>query len=142
MFVLAELGFKNYVPEKIEKGMFFHSIDLLHIWKSETQDDDVSLFTQQYGFPLTVSIMTAEDDDVPIVEDKEILFELYPGATLRNITANDVNRILDEFEGMVEIDVVDPLSGVVPLPVLVDGKIVIRCPFFIYQSNLNEEEDE
>ena len=151
MFILAKLVFKNYIPEKLTKGMWFiqHIKDVIYgrvyeydrIFEmtilGQLSPEDFDAFIQINGYPVKPVIMsiTANPDnyaDVLATEEQIGWWDDGPQSDeLRDITIADINYILSDEDGIVEIEVrdyTDEDDDHMITPVLYDNKVTVRIP--------------
>lgn len=124
MFVLAELVLKSYKPVKLEPGMWFiqkfqtgtrweHS----EVFALDRVPQDEEEFLKKNGYPAYPYII-GEDDEV-LAEPEEIGWwdEGDDTDEYRDITLQDINLIINEF----------------------DGQIAIECDYMGYDSDVDDE---
>lgn len=156
MFILAELVLKSYKPTKLAVGMWFiqkfqtgtrweHS----EVFALDKAPQDDQAFLDKNGYPVEPYII-GEGDDV-LAEPHEIGWwdEGEHTDEYRDINLQDINLIINEFDGQIAIDaefmgydsdVDDEGEEIVypediPCPVLYADKVVLGIPEY-------EEEDE
>lgn len=137
MYVLAQIALKNYVPEKIEAGMFFANWQAGELWTTtaEHQDKDVEPFVATHGYPFQIGIVSIDDENAVIVDEKPLLIVIRDNEPVP-LTTSHINVIGQMYEGAVELDVFDPISM---LPLLINGAAVIRYP---REAQIQQEEKE
>jgi hypothetical protein len=152
MFILAKLVFKNYVPLKLEQGMFFISKQTdtvygkvyeylqLHTLVYIPRDKDSYISTN--GFPVEPYIVAQnqnpDDKETVLVQPEHIGWFIndeggYP------IDIKDFNLILEEYDGEMCIEVEDTDSDDTEdmVAILIDDKVIIRTA-----DDMPEEEEE
>ena len=134
----AELVIKSYMPKRLEKGMLFVDAtpDSVSLFKLEEVPFDEEKFLVENGAPVELFII--DDDESVIAEPHEIgwLDEGEDVDELREVTLDDINYILNECEGFLEIQIEEEMfdEEEMIIPIMYEQKVVI--------SFLQEEEDE
>lgn len=134
----AELVMKSYMPKRLEKGMLFVDAtpDSVSLFKLEEVPFDEEKFLVENGAPVELFII--DDDESVIAEPHEIgwLDEGEDVDELREVTLDDINYILNECEGFLEIQIEEEMfdEEEMIIPIMYEQKVVI--------SFLQEEEDE
>ena len=132
MYKQAELVLHSYHPLYIEKGMYFSRLiwpgsdrEFRELWQLdrdiETNED---VFVAVNGYPVHLVIICEKEGSFPIVaypEDIAWFDEGDESDELHDVTLNELNKILDTYQGMLEIDVDDDY-----VPLYQQDKIVIR----------------
>lgn len=141
MFYPVKLVLKSYVPLSLKVGMLFSTTYLPEtekeftiIWSlDEIPLASVSSFVEMKGYPIKLSL--ADEENNKIAENHEIGW-LEEDTELRDITIRDLNKILQNCDGLLEIDILEYnwLSQGVLTPRFVNQKVVLRY--------LQEEYDE
>lgn len=111
MFILAELVLKSYKPTKLEPGMWFvQKFQTGTRWESsevfaiDKVPQDEQEFINKNGYPVEPYIIgeneevLAKPDEIGWWDEGEETDEY------RDITINDVNMIINEFDGEIAID--------------------------------------
>lgn len=146
MRIYAELGFKSYIPAHgLEKGMLFtyklshgHKIkEQVGVRKLEIVPQDQDKFIQENGYPV-YPIIT--DDEELLAEEAQIgWFDAGPESEdLEDITIEQLNNIMDIYEGQVAIEVDEETEE----PVFMEGPDGIKKVIISYPEEWEEEEDE
>ena len=111
MFILAELVLKSYKPVKLEPGMWFvQKFQTGTRWESsevfaiDKVPQDEQEFINKNGYPVEPYII-GEDEEI-LASPNEIGWwdEGEETDEYRDITINDVNMIINEFDGEIAID--------------------------------------
>ncbi len=113
MRILAELGFKSYIPSRgLEKGMLFtyklnhgHKLkEQVGVRKLDQIPFDQERFIQENGYPV-YPVLTINDEVV--AEEAEIgWFDEGPESEdLEDITIEQINVIIEIYEGQVAVEV-------------------------------------
>jgi len=131
MYYEAELIFKSYKPKQLEIGMLFINQIVrsgqvgLFVLKEMPENEEQFIVT--FGYPVELYIINPLEYSSPeILAIPEQIGWWDDGddvEDLREITLEDINYIIDEFGGWVEIFMDD--EGIEPL--IVDDKVILRC---------------
>jgi len=141
MYYLGELVVSNYIPETIEPGMMFMNtlnpgtdkarIELWQVKKSFSQAgfnkiDDVF---DKYGYP--VHLMVIDPNDGWVLARHEQIAWFDEGDNVdeyRDIELKDINKIFQEHDGFIEIEVDELDENYEAInPILHEGKVIIRA---------------
>jgi len=127
MWYPAEIVLKSYLPPELEVGMLFTnriSVGVMEpfveLFELEEIPEDPDSFMAKHGVPVELAIvddegnLLASHDEIGWWDDGEHTDEL------RDITLDDINYLLREFEGYVDIDG-DEDEGVT----LIEDKVVL-----------------
>ena len=143
MWCPAELVVRNYQPEQLEKGMLFLNIlhpgthkETFEVFSLDRVPRDEEAFIALNGFPIEFSIVYDEEELASHEEigwfdfGEEIDF-------LTQISLKEINLILNEFQGWLEIEIDEELyeEEDVIEPIIESEKVTLR----FYQEE--EEED-
>ena len=130
MYYAAELVLKSFKPLAIEIGMRFvrinsdKTVELFEITKANY---DPEKFFQKHGCPVELYIM-GEHDLVLATPDQIGWFDPSDESDeYRDIELKDINLILKDYEGSVEIEIEDVAYnyGAI-IPIIEEGKVIIR----------------
>lgn len=146
MWIAAEIVIKNYQPEQLEKGMLF--LNILHpgthketyeVFSLDRVPRDEEAFIALNGFPIEFSIIF---DEKEIVKHSEIgWFDFGEKVEfLTEISLKEINIILNEFDGWLNVEIDDEgyeLYNLV-VPTLNEGKALLR----FYEEEYDDEEME
>ena len=140
MYYPAELVLRNYVPDSIEPGMFFISkapsgenFNPLQIWQFTSPNDvNVSLDNRVeavVGYPVELFVIDPTDHSILATPSQIGWYD--PGEEsdeYRDIELKDINLILGEHEGMIEIEI-DEMASIYGATniILEEGKVIIRA---------------
>ncbi len=114
MWYLSELVFKSYFPKELKEGMLFMSIfnqgtvkEFVNVWSLGKTFDSVDNFLIKNGAPIKLYIV--DEDENVIAKSKTIgWFDFGETiSTLSEISLKEINIILNEFNGLVEIKIND-----------------------------------
>lgn len=144
MWCPAELVVKNYQPEQLEKGMLFLNIihpgthkETFEVFSLDRVPRDEEAFIALSGFPIEFSIIY---DDEEIASHEQIgLFDFGEEVDfLTQISLKEINLILNEFQGWLEIDIDEDVYDEEETiePIIEDDRVILR----FYQEEEEEEE--
>lgn len=114
MFYPAELAYRNYIPDELESGMLFMKIlhqgtikESVEVWTLDRVPQDKDRFLSENGAPIELYVMDEEGE--LLAEPEEIAwFDLGEAfMTLTDISLKEINIILNEYDGIVEIEISD-----------------------------------
>jgi hypothetical protein len=145
MYYPAELVYKNYMPDELESGMLFMKIlhpgtvkETIELWTLDKVPHDKDKFLTENGAPIKLYII--DYDDEVLAEPEEIAwFDLGEAfMTLTDISLKELNIILNDYDGLVEIEIDDEYydEGEVT-PLLQQDKVTLR-----FLTEDDEEEDD
>ena len=128
MYYPAELVLRNYIPDSIEPGMFFivrdasgKPVQPLQLWQNALAGID--------QYPVELYVIDPTDHSILATPTQIGWFD--PGEysdEYRDIELNDINLILGEHEGMIEIEI-DEMASIYGATnvTLEEGKVIIRA---------------
>lgn len=134
----AELALRSYMPKRLELGMLFVDVteEGTTLWELDKIPQDEEAFMVENGAPMEVYII--DNDDSVIAEPHEIGWfdEGDDTDELRDITLDDINYILNEFDGWLEIEIIEDFfdEDEQVIPNMYEQKVVVRL--------LTDEEEE
>lgn len=136
--VESEFIFSSYNPSKLLKGMTFISKvsfclpepEFKFFTLEETPEDE-DIFKQSFGAPVIVNIITTGDDGEIIALQEEIGYFDDGGDTLVPITDEQINIILNQYDGKMNIEC-DETGD----PILYEGNVIIS-----YLSSSSDEDE-
>lgn len=156
MYYPVKLILINYVPNELRKGLLFASTlfpntekQRMEVWAHESRTHlSATEFFEIHGFPVEMKLLTEEGLEIASGEqlawwdDNDSSSE-----NLKDMTLNEVNTILNDYEGVVDILIDEDyysLGNVVPLIAM--DKVVLRfhceeCDE-VPDNEISEEEDE
>ena len=114
MFYPAELAYRNYMPDELESGMLFMKIlhqgtvkESVEVWTLDRVPQDKDRFLSENGAPIELYVM--DEDGEVLAEPEEIAwFDLGEAfMTLTDISLKEINIILNEYDGLLEIEISD-----------------------------------
>ena len=129
MYRQAELVTNSYHPIYISKGQLFlrriwpgSDREYVELWKLDRNiDDDDDIFMAVHGAPVKLSIIDIRGNVIAYPEDIGWFDVDDESDELHDVTLNELNKILDSYQGMLEIDVDDDY-----VPLYQQDKVVIR----------------
>jgi len=132
MWYPAEISFTSYLPLELEEGMLFiNRISVgviepyIELFELEEIPEDSDAFMSKHGAPVRLAIID-EDDDVLAEHDEIAWWDDGPESDeLRDITLDDINYILRELDGYVDIEIEDDDDDDEFTIVTYDGRIVL-----------------
>jgi len=138
----AEIVLKSYLPLELEEGMLFInriSVGIIEpyveLWELEEVPEDIDSFIATNGAPVELIIITSEDGNVRAVQDNIGWWDEGEDTDeLREITLEDINYLLREFDGYVDLEFDDDDGDIV----LYDGKVVLSIVTEDDLEELNE----
>lgn len=134
----AELALRSYMPKRLEIGMLFADVteEGTTLWELDKIPRNEEEFMIENGAPMEVYII--DEDDSVIAEPHEIGWfdEGDDTDELRTITLDDINYILSEYDGWIEIEIIEDFfdEDEQVIPNMYEQKVVIKL--------LTEEEEE
>jgi len=126
----AELALRSYMPKRLELGMLFADVteEGTTLWELDKIPRDEEAFMVENGAPMEVYII--DNDDSVIAEPHEIGWfdEGDDTDELRDITLDDINYILNEFDGWIEIEIIEDFfdEDEQVIPNMYEQKVVVR----------------
>lgn len=147
MFYPAELAYRNYMPDELESGMLFMKIlhqgtikESIEIWTLDRVPQDKDRFLSENGAPIELYVID-EDGELLAEPDEIAWFDLGEAfMTLTDISLKEINIILNEYDGLVEIEISDEdyEEGYVSPSYQMD-KVTLR---FLTEYDEDEEDDD
>lgn len=127
MWMPAEISLSSYLPDELEEGMLFiNRISVgvvepyIELFELEEVPEDADAFMANNGAPVKVIIITPEDGNVRAVQENIGWWdEGEDSDEYRDVTLDDINYLLRELDGYVDIEVDE--HGVV----LVEDRIIL-----------------
>ena len=128
MWMPAEISLSSYLPSELEEGMLFiNRISVgvvepyIELFELEEIPEDADAFMAKHGAPVTLVITTAEDDNVRATEEQIGWWDDGDDSDeYREVTLDDINFLLRECDGYVDIEFDD--DGDI---VLIEDKVVL-----------------
>ena len=128
MWISAEIALKSYLPLELEEGMLFINRifigvvePYIELFELEEVPEDMDEFMTNFGAP--VELLIISEDGKLLATHDEIGWwdEGYDTDELRDITLDDINYLLRELDGYVEIEIDDDTED----PIIYESKIVL-----------------
>lgn len=128
MWYPAEISLSSYLPSELEVGMLFiNRISVgvvepyIELFELEEIPEDADAFMANNGAPVKVIIITPDDGNVRATQDEIGWWdEGEDSDEYREVTLDDINYLLREFDGYVDIEFDDDEDIV-----LIEGKVVL-----------------
>ena len=143
MYILAKLVFVSYQPDELTQDMMFKN-DQGKIYSILSTRIPFKLLIEEVGYPVApviVSITANPDDKADIIATSDMIGWWDDGPQfdeLRDVTTDDFNRILEEDDGILEIEM-DIFDEDHLVPVLYNDKVTIRV---VMDDEYDEDEEE
>lgn len=166
MFIEAKLVFQSYLPEKITKGMLFlrkvsmlkvrTMIEYSQVFELKDIPRDIESFILINGYPVKphiYSITSNPDANADILalpqhigwwdEEPDAVYEEGEEGNLRDIELKDFNYVLENYDGNIDIQVVDHMfeQGIVE-PIIYIDKVTLSVPMIKDNNTSDDKEDD
>ena len=144
MWFAAEIVLKSYLPPELEVGMLFTNrisvgvIDpYIEIFELEEIPEDADAFMAKHGAP--VELIIIDEDNNVLARHDEIGWwdEGEDSDEYRDVTLDDINYLLREFEGSVDIEY-DEDEGIV----FIEDRVILSLASDEEIEDWEEEETE
>jgi hypothetical protein len=133
MWYTGELILKSYLPFKLEEDMLFInriSVGIMdpyvELFMLEEIPEDEHEFMSKHGAPVELFIIDEDDEILATEENFGWWDEGDDTDELRNICLDDINYILRECEGYIDIEISDETEKLDVL--LFEDKVILRIP--------------
>ena len=133
MWYTGEIVLKSYLPFTLEEGMLFVnriSVGIMEpyieLWALEEIPEDADAFMAASGAPVELFII---DDDEELLATEEELGWWDEGQhtdELREISLDDINYLLRECDGYIDIELSE--NDEEPGPILFEDKVILKVP--------------
>jgi hypothetical protein len=133
MWYTGEIVLKSYLPFTLEEGMLFVnriSVGIMEpyveLWALEEVPEDADAFMATNGAPVELFII---DDDEELLATEEELGWWDEGQhtdELREISLDDINYLLRECDGYIDIELSE--NDEEPGPILFEDRVILRVP--------------
>lgn len=130
MWYPAEIVLKSYLPSELEVGMLFTNRisvgviePFIELFELEELPEDPDAFMAKHGVPVELGILINDKDVIATHEEIGWWDEGEHVDELRDITLDDINYLLREFDGYVDIEIDDEEDSV--YPIIMEGKVVL-----------------
>ena len=133
MWYTGELVLKSYLPFTLEEGMLFVnriSVGVMEpyveIYMLEEVPEDKDAFMAANGAPIDIFIIDEDEEILAVEEDFAWWDEGQHTDELRDISLDDINYILRECDGYIDIEISDETEH--PGVILFEDKVILRVP--------------
>jgi hypothetical protein len=133
MWYTGEIVLKSYLPFTLEEGMLFVnriSVGIMEpyveLWALEEVPEDADAFMATNGAPVELFII---DEDEELLATEEQLGWWDEGQhtdELREISLDDINFILRECDGYIDMEISDETED--PGVILFEDRVILRVP--------------
>jgi len=130
MWYPAEIVLKSYLPPELEVGMLFTNRisvgviePFIELFELEELPEDPDAFMAKHGVPVELGILINDKDVIATHEEIGWWDEGEHTDELRDITLDDINYLLREFDGYVDIEIDDEEDSV--YPIIIEDKVVL-----------------
>lgn len=127
MWYPAEISLSSYLPSELEEGMLFINrisvgvVDpYIELFELEEVPEDQDAFMAKHGAPVQLVIIDEDGDVLASHDDIGWWDEGEDSDEYREVTLDDINYLLREFDGYVDIEFDDDEDIV-----LIEGKVVL-----------------
>ena len=127
MWYPAEISLSSYLPPELEVGMLFTnriSVGVvepyIELFELEEVPEDADVFMAKHGAPVELVIIDEDGDVLASHDDIGWWDEGEDSDEYREVTLDDINYLLREFDGYVDIEFDDDEDIV-----LIEGKVVL-----------------
>ena len=161
MFIDCKLVLKSYIPEKLEKGMWFVRVkteviygekqEYLSVSELNIVPRDMETYLTYNGYPvqpfLVYPMINPDDTEVIAAYPEEIGWwdEGEHVDELRDITVKDINNILEWDNSMVQIEVLDDEEDEedgTPIPILYNDKVTLRDVHTVDSDDWEDDDED
>lgn len=125
METLGEFILKSYLPLELEEGMLFiNRISVgviepyIELWELDFIPENIDEFISKHGAPITLLIINEKQEVIATEEEIGWWDEGEHTDELRDITLDDINIILRDYDGYVNVEVDDEI-------ILYENKVVL-----------------
>ena len=127
MWYPAEISLSSYLPPELEVGMLFiNRISVgvvepyIELFELEEVPEDADVFMAKHGAPVELVIIDEDGDLLASHDEIGWWDEGEDSDEYREVTLDDINYLLREFDGYVDIEFDDEEDIV-----LIEGKVVL-----------------
>ena len=128
MWVPAEIALKSYLPLELEEGMLFVNRIFLgvvepyiELWELEEIPEDMDDFMSKNGAPVELLIMSEDGKLLAVHNEIGWWDDGDDSDEYRDVTLDDINYILKELDGYVDIEVDEDHLGVF----IIENKVIL-----------------
>lgn len=114
MWCVGEFVLKNYLPKELEEGMLFInriSVGVIEpyveLWELKEVPEDIEKFINKNGAPVELIIIDENEDILASHDEIGWWDEGEHTDELRDISIEDINTILREYDGYLDIELDD-----------------------------------
>ena len=114
MWCVGEFVLKNYLPKQLEEGMLFInriSVGVIEpyveLWQLEETTEDIEEFINKNGAPVELIIIDENEEILASHDEIGWWDEGEHTDELRDISLEDINTILREYDGYLDIELDD-----------------------------------
>ena len=127
MWYPAEISLSSYLPDELQEGMLFTnriSVGVvepyIELFELEEVPEDADAFMAKHGAPVELVIIDDEGDLLASHDEIGWLYDGDDSDEYRDVTLDDINYLLRELDGYVDI-LVDDEYG----PILLEDRIIL-----------------
>jgi hypothetical protein len=127
MWYPAEISLSSYLPPELEVGMLFINrisvgvVDpYIELFELEEVPEDADVFMAKHGAPVELVIIDEDGDLLASHDEIGWWDEGEDSDEYREVTLDDINYILRELDGYIDIEIEEDYG-----PVIYDGKVVL-----------------
>ena len=127
MWYPAEISLSSYLPPELEVGMLFTnriSVGVvepyIELFELEEVPEDTDVFMAKHGAPVELVIIDEDGDLLASHDEIGWWDEGEDSDEYREVTLDDINYILRELDGYIDIEIEEDYG-----PVIYDGKVVL-----------------
>jgi hypothetical protein len=127
MWYPAEISLSSYLPPELEVGMLFTnriSVGVvepyIELFELEEVPEDADVFMAKHGAPVELVIIDEDGDLLASHDEIGWWDEGEDSDEYREVTLEDINYLLRELDGYIDIEIEEDYG-----PVIYDGKVVL-----------------
>jgi hypothetical protein len=127
MWYPAEISLSSYLPPELEVGMLFINrisvgvVDpYIELFELEEVPEDADVFMAKHGAPVELVIIDEDGDLLASHDEIGWWDEGEDSDEYREVTLEDINYLLRELDGYIDIEIEEDYG-----PVIYDGKVVL-----------------
>ena len=127
MWYPAEIVLKSYLPPELEVGMLFiNRISVgviepfIELFELEELPENPDTFMSRHGVPVELAIVDENGNLLALHDEIGWWDEGEDSDEYREVTLDDINYILRELDGYIDIEIEEDYG-----PVIYDGKVVL-----------------
>jgi len=133
MWYTGEIVLKSYLPFTLEEGMLFVnriSVGIMEpyveLWALEEVPEDADAFMATNGAPVELFIIDEDEELLATEEELGWWDEGQHTDELREISLDDINYLLRECDGYIDIEISDETED--PGVILFEDRVILRVP--------------